>query len=125
MRGEDKVTLPKAYCITLPVDTALWTSIVFTRVHFYFVFRFVCDGWQNRVMCLHQVLCEDTSEENTTRYWREQKARNKLQIAEELNNGLMKTKSRLLQQTLGNKIQFGTNGRLPWEVKNFTKLRKF
>jgi dimeric dUTPase (all-alpha-NTP-PPase superfamily) len=55
----------------------------------------------------------DTSEDNTTRYWREQKARDKLQIGEELNNGLMKIKSRLLQQTLGNKIQFGTSGRLP------------
>jgi hypothetical protein len=43
----------------------------------------------------------DTNEDNTTRYWNEQKARGKLQIAEELNNGLMKIKSRLLQQTLG------------------------
>jgi hypothetical protein len=25
---------------------------------FDFMFRFVCDGWQNRAMCLHQVLCE-------------------------------------------------------------------
>jgi hypothetical protein len=50
------------------------------------------------------------------------KARDKLQIAEELNRGLMKIKSRLLQQTLGNKIQFGTSGRLPWEVKNFTRI---
>jgi hypothetical protein len=25
---------------------------------FDFVFRFVCDGWQNRAMCLHQVLRE-------------------------------------------------------------------
>jgi hypothetical protein len=65
------------------------------------------------------------SEDNTTRYWREQKARGKLQIAEELNNGLIKIKSRLLQQILGNKIQFETSGRLPWKVKNFTKLRKF
>jgi hypothetical protein len=24
---------------------------------------------------------------------------------------------------IGNKIQFGTSGRLPWKVKNFTKLR--
>jgi hypothetical protein len=39
--------------------------------------------------------------DNTTRYWREQKEKGKLQIAEELNNGLMKTKSRLLQQILG------------------------
>jgi hypothetical protein len=66
-----------------------------------------------------------TSEDNTTRYWRKQKARGKLQIAEELNSGLMKIKSRLLQQILGNRIKFGTSGRPPWEVKNFTKLRKF
>jgi hypothetical protein len=46
-------------------------------------------------------LVSDTSEDNPTRYWREQKEKGKLQIAEELNNGLMKTKSRLLQQTLG------------------------
>jgi hypothetical protein len=45
-----------------------------------------------------------TSEDNTARYWREQKARGKLQIAEELNNGLMKIKSRLLQQILCDKI---------------------
>jgi hypothetical protein len=66
-----------------------------------------------------------TSEDNITCYWREQKARDKLQIAEELNNRLMKIKSRLLKEILGNKTQFGTSGRLPWEVKNFTKLRKF
>jgi hypothetical protein len=42
-------------------------------------------------------------EDNTTHYCREQKEKGKLQIAEELNNGLMKTKSRLLQQTLGNR----------------------
>jgi hypothetical protein len=41
------------------------------------------------------------SEDNTTRYWRDKQARGKLQIAEELNNGLMKIKSRLLQQILG------------------------
>jgi hypothetical protein len=64
-------------------------------------------------------------DDNTTRYWREQKARDKLQIAEELNNGLMKIKSRPLQQIRGNKIQFETRGRLPWELKNFTKLRRF
>jgi hypothetical protein len=63
-----------------------------------------------------------TSEDNTTRYWREQKARDKLQIAEELNNGLMNIKSRLLKQTLGNKIQFETSGQLSWEVKNFTRI---
>jgi hypothetical protein len=39
-----------------------------------------------------------TSEDNTTRYWREQKEKGKLQITEELKNGLMKTTSRLLQQ---------------------------
>jgi hypothetical protein len=31
MKGESKVTLPKAYCISLPQDTLLWTCIVFTR----------------------------------------------------------------------------------------------
>jgi hypothetical protein len=33
-----------------------------------------------------------TSEDNTTRYWREQKEKGKLQITEELNSGLRKTK---------------------------------
>jgi hypothetical protein len=32
IRWEAKVILPQAYCITLPRDIALWTSIVFTRV---------------------------------------------------------------------------------------------
>jgi hypothetical protein len=54
----------------------------------------------------------------------EQKARGKLQIAEELNYGLMKTKSRLLQQTLGNRYSSKQVDDSPWEVKNFTKLRK-
>jgi hypothetical protein len=53
MWGEAKVTHPQAYCIGLPRDTALWTRIVFTWVHFDFMFRFVCNGWQNRVTCLH------------------------------------------------------------------------
>jgi hypothetical protein len=57
-----------------------------------------------------------SSEDNTTRYWREQEARDKLQIAEELNKGLMKIESKLMKQILGNKIQFGTSGRLPCEV---------
>jgi hypothetical protein len=42
----------------------------------------------------------DTSEDNTTRYWREQKEKGKLQITEELNNGLRKTKSRLINKYL-------------------------
>jgi hypothetical protein len=65
-----------------------------------------------------------TSEDNTTRYWREQKARGKLQIAEELNNGLMNIKSRLLQQTFGNKIQFETSGRLPLGSEEFYESKK-
>jgi hypothetical protein len=40
----------------------------------------------------------------------------------------MNIKSRLLQQTLGNKIQFETSGQLPLEgeefYENFAKLRK-
>jgi hypothetical protein len=28
------------------------------KCFFNFVFCFVCEGWQNRAMCLHQVLCE-------------------------------------------------------------------
>jgi hypothetical protein len=39
----------------------------------------------------------DTSEDNTTRYWREQQARDKLQKKQ--NNGLTNIKSKLLQQT--------------------------
>jgi hypothetical protein len=54
-----------------------------------------------------------TSEDNTARYWREQQARGKLQIAEETDNWLTNIKSKLLQQTLGNKIQFETSGRRP------------
>jgi hypothetical protein len=34
MRGEAKVTLLQAYCISLPCDTALWTRIIFTQVLF-------------------------------------------------------------------------------------------
>jgi hypothetical protein len=34
-------------------------------------------------------------------------------LQKKLNNGLMKIKSRLLQQTLGNKMQFQTSGRRP------------
>jgi hypothetical protein len=34
MRGEAKVTLLQAYCISLPYDTVLWTCTVFTRVLF-------------------------------------------------------------------------------------------
>jgi hypothetical protein len=34
MKGEAKVTHPKAYCITLPCDTMLWTHTVFTQVLF-------------------------------------------------------------------------------------------
>jgi hypothetical protein len=45
-----------------------------------------------------------TSEDNTTCYQSERKEKGKLQIAEELNNGLMKIRSRLLQQILGNRI---------------------
>jgi hypothetical protein len=48
-------------------------------------------------------MCVKIREDNNTHYWREQKAWGKLQIAEELNNGLMKIKSRLLQQILGNR----------------------
>jgi hypothetical protein len=62
--------------------------------------------------------------EDNTRYWREQKAWGKLQIAEELNNGLTNIKSRLLQQTLGNKIQFGTSGQLPLEGEEFYEIKK-
>jgi hypothetical protein len=41
-------------------------------------------------------------EDNTTRYWREQQARGKLQIAEETEQWANKYKNKLLQQTLGN-----------------------
>jgi hypothetical protein len=43
-RGEAKVTLPQAYCISLPRDTALWKSIVFTRVLFRLCVSF-CLRW--------------------------------------------------------------------------------
>jgi hypothetical protein len=46
MKGEAKVTLPKAYCISLPHDTVIWTCIVFTRVLFWLHVSFlsVMDG---------------------------------------------------------------------------------
>jgi hypothetical protein len=44
-----------------------------------------------------------TSEDNTTRYWKEQQARGKLQIAEETEQWDNEYKSNLLQQTPGNK----------------------
>jgi hypothetical protein len=50
---------------------------------------------------LTQMYINDTSEENTTRYWREQQAWGKLQTKQ--NNGLTNIKSKLLQQRLGNK----------------------
>jgi hypothetical protein len=56
-KREAKVTLLQAYCIGLSCDTALSTCIVFTRMLFDFMFRFVSDEWQNQT-CLHQVLCE-------------------------------------------------------------------
>jgi hypothetical protein len=33
-RGEAKVTHPQAYCISMSLETALWTCILFTRVFF-------------------------------------------------------------------------------------------
>jgi hypothetical protein len=33
-------------------------ALILHECFFYFVFRFVCDGWQNRATCLHQVFCE-------------------------------------------------------------------
>jgi hypothetical protein len=52
------VVLPKTYRITPPYNTVLWTCIVLHICFFDFVFCFVCDGWQNRSTCLHQVLRE-------------------------------------------------------------------
>jgi hypothetical protein len=58
MREEATVTLLKTYCISLPCHTALSTCTVFMRVLSDFMFRFLCDKWQNRATCLHQVLRE-------------------------------------------------------------------
>jgi hypothetical protein len=44
MRGEAKVTLPQAYCISLPHGTVLWTLIVFTWVLFRLSVSF-CLHW--------------------------------------------------------------------------------
>jgi hypothetical protein len=57
-RGEAKVTLPQAYCISLPRDTAPWTHIVCILTLFDFVLSFLYDGWQIRAACLNQVMCE-------------------------------------------------------------------
>jgi hypothetical protein len=46
MRGEVKIILPQAYCISLPCDTALRTPLFLHEYFFDLVFRFVCDGWQ-------------------------------------------------------------------------------
>jgi hypothetical protein len=54
-----------------------------------------------------------TSEDNTTRYWREQQARGKLQIVDELEQWTNEYKQWLLQQTPGNKIQCETSERRP------------
>jgi hypothetical protein len=48
MRGDARVTILKAYCISLPHDTVLLTRIVLHEFCFDFVFRFICDGWQNQ-----------------------------------------------------------------------------
>jgi hypothetical protein len=53
-----QVKLLQAYCISLPRDTVLRTCTVFTWSFFNFMFDFICDGWQNQAMCLHQVLRE-------------------------------------------------------------------
>jgi hypothetical protein len=56
MRQVLKVTLPQVYCISLPHDTTLWTHIAFTQALFNFVSCFICDGWQNQELRMHQVL---------------------------------------------------------------------
>jgi hypothetical protein len=67
MRGEAKVTLPKAYCISLPCDPRCEHALLLYECFFDFVFRFACDGWQNRAMCLHQVLREAFGEHPLSR----------------------------------------------------------
>jgi hypothetical protein len=44
MTGEAKVTLPKAYCISLSCDTATWTSIIFKQMLFRLPVSF-CLRW--------------------------------------------------------------------------------
>jgi hypothetical protein len=39
--------------------TPLCEDELFLQEFFFdFMFHFVCNGWQNQAMCLHQVLCE-------------------------------------------------------------------
>jgi hypothetical protein len=37
---------------------AVNTHCFYMNAFFDFMFCLVCNGWQNRAMCLHQVLCE-------------------------------------------------------------------
>jgi hypothetical protein len=52
MRGDAKVTLPKAYFIFCYVTPLCEEALVLHERFFKFVFDFVCDRWQNRETCL-------------------------------------------------------------------------
>jgi hypothetical protein len=52
MRGEAKLTLPQAYYISLPRDTALLTRIVFTRLLFRLLVLFCLDGKIEQCVCI-------------------------------------------------------------------------
>jgi hypothetical protein len=64
IRGEAKVTLRGAYCISLPHDTMLWTHIVFIRVLFWLCVP-LCLRWMAKssdMTALSFVLCKSTTE---------------------------------------------------------------
>jgi hypothetical protein len=61
-------------------------------------------------------LLDKTSEDNTTRCWREQQARGKLQIVDETKQWANKYKSKLLQQTQVDDA--------PCEVKEFYEVKE-
>jgi hypothetical protein len=56
MRGEAKVTLPKSVASVCHVTPRCEHALFLQECFFDFMFRFVCNGWQNQAMCLHQVL---------------------------------------------------------------------
>jgi hypothetical protein len=58
VRGEAKITLLKAYCVSLPHDTASEHALFLHKFFLHFVFHSVCDGWKNQGTCLQQVLPE-------------------------------------------------------------------
>jgi hypothetical protein len=58
MREEAKVHFHKPIASVCHVSLHFEHALVLHECYFDFMFRFVCDGWKNQAMCLHQVLHE-------------------------------------------------------------------